>query len=236
MPLAEAMQGQDELIVAFEKQGITVDVANSRIQIQTKICQLREPLEYLLVMQPQGKDHESLLYSENLNAESLNAAMLLVGAEKGENGKMLPIEPAPSEDEIMQGAPTHYYQPPTGSGFLLWAEWEITNENGDIEHYKFRVEDLVLNVQEERTYQRGEWIYLGSRFIRPHKDAEEFFAAQGQGNLISLVHFSPANHLLGGVDPRGSNQSIWYPNIFLMPPLDYPVTLTFELVKRPQPQ
>jgi hypothetical protein len=234
--MASAAQSQEELVAAFAEQGVNVDVAQSQIMIQTKICQLREPLEYLLVLQPQGKDHESLLYTQDINAEALNAAMLMVGAEKGENGKMMPVSPPPTDEEIQEGARTHYYAPPTGNGFILWAEWDVVAEDGNVEHYKYRVEDLVLNVREERTYQRGEWVYLGSRFIRPHKDAKEFFAAQGEGNLISLVLFSPANHLLGGTDPRGSSQSIWYPNVFMLPPIDYPVTLTFELVKHPKPQ
>jgi hypothetical protein len=229
-------QSEQELVGAFAEQGVHVDLEKAEIKIQTFLCQLREPLEYLLVLQPQGKDHESLLYIKDLNAEALNAAMLMVGADKGENGKMVPITPAPSDEEVQQGAATHVYKPPTGSGFILWAEWDLKQDDGRIEHYKYRVEDLVLNVQDERTYQRGEWVYLGSRFIRPHSDAKEFFAAQGEGNLISLVMFSPANHLLGGKDPRGSSQSIWYPNIFLLPPLDHPITLTFEITGRPRPQ
>jgi hypothetical protein len=229
-------QSQQEIIDAFAEQGVGVNLEKSQITIESFICQLREPLEYLLVLQPQGKDHESLFFIEKLNAEALNAAMLMVGAEKGENGKMVAVNPQPSDAEIQEGSPTHVYQPPTGNGFVIYAEWDVTNGDGDIDHYKYRVEDLVLNVQEERTYKRGAWVYLGSRFIRPHKEAKEFFAAQGQGNLISLVMFSPANHLLGGTDPRGSSQSIWYPNIFLLPPLNHPVTLTFELVRHPQPQ
>jgi hypothetical protein len=231
-----AAQSQQELIDAFAEQGVHIDIEKSQITIASFLCQLREPLEYLLVLQPQGKDHESLLYIEKLNAEALNAAMLMVGAEKGENGKMVPVHPVPTEEEVQQGVATHVYQPPSGNGFLLYAEWDITDDQGNPEHYKYRVEDLVLNVQEERTYQRGEWVYLGSRFIRPHKDAKEFFAAQGVGNLVSLVNFEPANHLLGGADPRGANQSIWYPNIFMLPPIDHPIALTFELVRHPKPQ
>ncbi|MBC8370721.1 MAG: hypothetical protein H8E25_12055, partial [Planctomycetes bacterium] len=156
--LAHAAQDKQELITAFAEQGVNVDLEKSQITIQSFICQLREPLEYLLVLQPQGKDHESLLYTKDINAEALNAAMIMLGAQKGENGQMVAVEPRPSDEQIQQGVKTHTYYPPTGSGFILWVEWNIEQDDGSTEHYKYRVEDLVLNVQEERTYQRGEWV------------------------------------------------------------------------------
>jgi hypothetical protein len=51
-----------------------------------------------------------------------------------------------------------------------------------------------------------------------------------------VVYFEPANHLLTGADPAADNQYIWYPNIFVMPPMDAPVRLLFsreELVEAP---
>lgn len=115
-----------------------------------------------------------------------------------------------------------------GDGFYLYVSWDEERADGGVEQKVYRAEDLVVNVQEERTYRRGPWIYLGSRFIKPHKDAEEFFAAEGEGNLISVCYFSPANHLLTGNDPAAENQYIWYPNIFLMPEIGTPVKLLFS--------
>lgn len=217
--------GGDEVINAFSAQGIDVDLKSKTISFPVRICQLREPLEYLLVLQPQGKDHEALFYSKNLNAEALNAAMILLGAVPGQPGVV--VEEKFEESEL--GKPSLSYKPPVGNGFFLYVDWAVEGESGSIENYRYRAEDLVLNVREERTYQRRSWVYLGSRFVRPHKDAKEFFAAQGIGNLISLVHFDgPADYLLAGADTEGFRQSVWYPNIFLLPPIDTEVKLTLK--------
>ena len=122
-----------------------------------------------------------------------------------------------------------------GVGFRAFVEWDVTFEDGSTEHYRFRAEDLVLNVREERTYQRGTFVYIGSRFVKPHKDAKEIFMAQAEGNLISLVHFSTPDHLLIGADPSCDSQTIWYPNLYLLPPIGTEVRLILERVPAPEP-
>ena len=217
---------QEALIAAFAEQGVLVDPARGRIEVQASLCQRYEPLEYLLIKQPEGKDHEALLGCENLSAEALNAAMLMLGVKKGENGKLISVEPPPTLEEVRNGAATYTVERATGDGFYIYVSWEI-EQNGEVERYVYRAEDLVLNVRRESTYQRGKWVYLGSRFLKPHKDAEEFFAAEGEGNLVSLVYFSPPSHLLTGADPAGDDQNVWYPNAWLLPPMGHPMTVVF---------
>ena len=222
----EPASSRSDLVQEFAEQGIRLDLEAGTIRIDGQICQHYEPLEYLLVKQPQGKDHESLLSVLDFSATALNAAMLMLGVEPGENGHVIPTEPAPTLEQVQDGVAPYTFHPATGDGFYMYVSWE--REVGDhVEHYRYRAEDLVLNVREESTYQRGRFVYLGSRFLRPHKDAKEFFAAEGEGNLVSLVHFRPANHLLGGSDPASDNQSIWYPNVFLLPALGHPVEIWF---------
>lgn len=216
----------EDLVKEFSAQGIQMDLEARTIRIEGRICQHYEPLEYLLVKQPQGKDHEALLMVEDLSATALNAAMLMMGVEKGENGKVIPTEPAPTLEEVQAGVAPYSFHPASGDGFYIYVAWEV-EKDGVIERYRYRAEDLVLNVRDESTYQRGQFVYVGSRFLRPHKDAEEFFAAEGEGNLVSLVNFRPANHLLSGADAAADNQSIWYPNVFLLPEIGHPVEIWF---------
>ncbi|MDP7062324.1 MAG: YdjY domain-containing protein, partial [Planctomycetota bacterium] len=210
------------VLKALREQGVSVDTEQQSITIQGTICQRIEPLEYLLVMQPQGKDHEAMFATQELAAEALNAAMLLLGVEKGVNGEYIATDPPPTIEEVQAGVPPYSYTPAQGDGFYIYAQWE-REIDGRMERYRYRAEDLVLNIRDETTYQRGRWVYLGSRFVRPHKDAEEFYAAQGEGNLVSLVNFEPANHILAGADPSADNQSIWYPNVYMLPPIGHPV-------------
>jgi len=223
--------GQDPnliaVLTALQEQGVTVNTTQQTIRIDARICQRIEPLEYLLVMQPQGKDHEAMFATEGIAAEALNAAMLLLGAEKGVNGEYTATDPPPTMEEVQAGVAPYSYTPAQGDGFYIYAEWE-RELNGRMERYRYRAEDLVLNIRDETTYQRGRWVYLGSRFVRPHKDAEEFYAAQGEGNLVSLVNFDPANHILAGADPSADNQSIWYPNVYMLPAIGHPVEIIFS--------
>ncbi|MCH2101001.1 MAG: YdjY domain-containing protein [Planctomycetes bacterium] len=221
---------QDQITEELRSAGVRIDLNRQLIEIDATICQNREPLEYLLVTE-RGKDHESLLRCTNLSAEALNTAMLLMGVEAGKNYDVREIDPPPSPEEFEAGAPLFEVEPARGDGFYLYVCWEEEDLDGEQRTRFYRAEDLVVNVQAERTYRRGQWIYLGSRFIRPHKDAEEFFAAEGEGNLISVVYFKPANHLMTGADPEAENQYIWYPNIFLMPAIDAPVRLLFSRKK-----
>ncbi len=231
---SSAPAGQAELLAQFAEQGVVVDLERHSIQLQGTLSVLYEALEYLLVIQPQGKDYESLLYCENVSAEALNAAMLMLGVQKGINGRVTAADPAPTLEEIQNGADPSVVQPASGDGFYLYVSWE-EEIMGQIEAFCYRAEDLVINARTEGTYQRGKWVYLGSRFLKPHRDAKEFFAAQGEGNLISLCIFEPANHLLAGADPDSDDEQVWYPNVFLLPPVGHPVriTLTRELLTGP---
>lgn len=217
---------QAALVARFAEQGIRVDLDAKTIELDARISNLREPLEYLLVLQPQGKDYESLLSCAGIPAEALNAAMLLLGVEKGQNGRVTPVEPPPSLEEIQNGAEPYVMRPASGDGFYIYVSWE-EQIDGQTEPFVYRAEDLVINARDEGTYQRGKFVYLGSRFVKPHKDAQEFFAAQGEGNLVSLCLFDPANHLLAGSDPDSDNQDAWYSNIFLLPPMGHPVKVIF---------
>ena len=215
------------LLAALAKQGVIVHLDEQYLSIAASVCQRIEPLEYLLVLQPQGKDHESMFACRDISAEALNTAMLLLGVEKGTNGEFVATDPPPTIEEVQNGVAPYSYIPAYGDGFYIYAEWE-REINGRMERFRYRAEDLVLNIRDETTYQRGPWVYLGSRFVRPHKDAEEFFAAQGEGNWVSLVNFSPANHLLTGADPSADNQSIWYPNVYMLPAIGHPVEIIFS--------
>jgi len=225
-PLQDPEPLAPELAQQFADQGIRIDRGAGTIRIDGTICQRYEPLEYLLVKQPQGKDHEALLAIEDLSPTALNAAMLMMGVVPGENGRIIPTDPEPTLEEVQAGVAPYTFEPAYGDGFYMYVSWE-REIAGEMQQFRYRAEDLVLNVREESTYRRAKFVYLGSRFIKPHKDAKEFFAAEGQGNLVSLVNFRPADHLLAGADTAADNQSIWYPNVFLLPPVGHPVEIWF---------
>jgi len=238
-PPAPAADAQDpaapssleQLLAGFAEQGIELDLAHARMSLPVRVTQRYEPLEYLLCLQPQGKDFESLVSVEGTTAEALNTALLLLGAEPGTIGRIRAVEPAPTVEEMQQGAMPYTFDPAHGGvGFHIFLEWDRELAGGGLEHYRYRAEDLVLNVRDESTYQRGTFVYIGSRFVKPHKDAKLLYIAQAEGNLISLVHFSTPDHLLIGADPNCDSQTIWYPNIYLLPPIGTELRMTLERV------
>jgi len=225
---------QDEVIKQLSSLGVRLDLTRQLIEIDGFVCQDREPLEYLIVNQ-HGKKHEALLRTENVSAEALNTAMLLCGTEVGVNVNYIPVDPMPTKEEFKNGAPMSTEVPASGAGFYIYVAWTVEKADGAIEPYLFRAEDLVVNVNSDRSYHRAPFVYLGSRFIKPHKDVAEMFAADAEGNIVSLVYFKPANHLLTGNDPDASNQYVWYPNAFLLPEIGAPVKILFSRKPLEQP-
>ena len=227
----EPVKTQQEIICAeLAQQGVHLDLKRGLIELDAEICQDREPLEYLLVTE-NGKDHESLVKCLGVSAEALNTAILLLGVNQGKNVEYEEVVPAPTREEFEAGASLYNVKPPEGDGFYLYVAWQGVDSDGNPEQFFFRAEDLVVNVAEDRLYQRNKWVYLGSRFIKPHKDAQEFFAAEGEGNLVSICYFNPANQLLTGRDLQADNQYIWYPNMFLLPEIGQRVQFLFSLKK-----
>ncbi|TAH39611.1 MAG: hypothetical protein EYC70_02140 [Planctomycetota bacterium] len=212
-------------------KGVRFDPERGLIELDGRIAQTYEPLEYLLVARPKGKDYEALLAVEDVSVGALNTALLLAGMEPGRNAKFALVQPPPTPEEMAQGAPAYTVEPPAGTGMYIYVWWEeeVRDAAGArSERYFYRAEDLVLNARSERTYQRGPWIYLGSRFVRPHKDAPELFAAEAEGNLVSIVYFDPSNQLMTGSDPEADNQHVWYPNFYLLPEIGHPVKILFS--------
>ncbi|HEX9795336.1 MAG TPA: YdjY domain-containing protein [Planctomycetota bacterium] len=215
------------LVDELARQGVYLDFDAGIIRMQARVTQVYEPLEYLVVIAARGKTHESLFGVEELDAVALNTAFKLLGASEGVNGTMSPRDPPPTPEEYAAGVAGYTVTPAHGDGFYLYAYWQEPGADGEPEEHFHRAEDLVLNVRADRTYQRGRFIYLGSRFVKPHKDALEMYAAQAEGNLVSLVYFTPANHMLTGADPEADDQNVWYPNVFLLPSQNHAVTLLF---------
>ncbi len=222
---------------AFADGGFVVDFERREIRFPVRVNLLWDPLEYLLVVQPQGRDHESLFAvdEDEIDVRMLNAAMLLFGVEPGTPGTTEAVQPRPTPEEVRRGADTVVTHPARGDGFYLTAYWTETMDDGRVEEFCYRVEDLVLNARESRTYQRGHWVYLGSRFVKPHEDAGEYWSAEREGNLISLVAFGTGHELLTGADPDSGYQDVWFPNVFLLPEVGHQVELVFSLDPPPCP-
>jgi hypothetical protein len=212
----------EDLEAAFAEQGIRLDLEEGLCSVPTQVCVRQDLLEYVLVS-GYGAAHESLLATA-VSPTIFNAALVSLGAKKGENVQWVEKDPMPSEEEIRNGARTHDVLPPTGEGFFLYVAWREEGET-----YFYRLEDLITNIERGRSMRRHEWIYLGSRMIEPKPDSKErVLAAELEGNLINLSYFRAGNTLFTAALPDCVYQTIWVPNAPLIPTEGSTLTMLFS--------
>lgn len=224
LPLV-APPGQDaakEVEAAFAAQGLTLDLEHKTLAVPTRVCIREDLLEYVLVADF-GAAHESLLATD-VSATLVNAALVTLGVQPGENVEWVEKDPPPTPEEVRDGAPAWDVVPPKGDELLMYCAWK---EDGEV--YFFRLEDLITNLRTGRSMRRHGWVYLGSRLVRPEPDEpREVLAADLEGNLINLSFFRAGNTLLTAALEDCVHQTIWLPNAALVPPRGTPVTLLFS--------
>ena len=155
-------------------------------------------------------------------ASTFNAALLALGAAPGKNPAWVEKDPPPSAEEQRAGVSSYDVLPPEGDGFYMYAAWQ----EGD-EHYLYRIEDLIRDLERQRTMRRHAWVFLGSQMIE-RASGEEGFAAGLEGNLINVSFFPQGNTVLTGALPECLNQTTWLPNAWLLPPRGSTVLLVLS--------
>ncbi|MEZ6015890.1 MAG: YdjY domain-containing protein [Planctomycetota bacterium] len=221
--LPDAKEAAAALERAFADAGVRVDSAAKALCFPVSVQVRDELLEYLLV-NPHGAVHEALFVTQ-APAEILNAALLALGLERGENVQYVKKDPQPSEEELRAGARAFDIVPPTGPGVHLYASWK----EGD-ETYFYRVEDLIRDLERGRTMRRHAWVYLGSRWIEGRRNqGQPMYAAAAEGNLACVAFFSQGNTLLTAALPECVAQSSWLPNGWLLPRVGADVLLIASL-------
>ncbi|MEL6715778.1 MAG: hypothetical protein AAFP86_18500, partial [Planctomycetota bacterium] len=115
---------------------------------------------------------------------------------------------------------------PEGAPIFVYAAWREPAGAFDAETGTFpaetlhfhRVEDLVLDLERQRTLRRHGWVYLGSRMVPGQREGDaERFAATATGNLVCTTFFTDGDTLLTTAVPECTSQTIWFPNNWLLP-------------------
>jgi hypothetical protein len=181
-------------------------------------------IEYLLIHK-RGKRHEALFVTRS-KPSVLNAALLMLGLEPGQNATAVEKKPPPTLEEIEKGADPIIVTPPKGMQFWMTVHWK-TPEGKQVDYC---IEDMVLDLSTQEAVVDCSWIYLGGRMARIYKNEPEVYVADMEGNLVSTCYMSPDNHLATMVHKDARDQQNWW-FTDKMPPHDTEVQLVFHRVE-----
>lgn len=217
-----------ELVASLAKLGIRLEPDLGLCVLRVRVGIRDDLLEYVLV-QPRGQSHESLFLTD-ASPRALNAALLALGVQPGQNMRTVAKDPPPTQEQLRDGVPPYTVEVPSGDGFYLYAAWR----SGD-ETYFHRVEDLVRNLATGKSMERHRWVYLGSKTAPDKKNpGQTLFAAEVEGNLVNLALFDEGFTLVSAALPECIQQTIWLPNAWLLPERGEEVDLIFAREKLAQ--
>jgi len=191
----------------FEEQGIHLDLDDRRGALDCGGNNPVDSIEFALVHR-KGKTHEALLYT--LARPSLiNAALLMIGFDKGANVTMREVDPLPTREEVEMGAEPVEVFPPRGDPVWMTVRW-TDEEDRDIE---VPLEDMILDLATQTEILGAEFVFLGGTVRPMERGGEARFFADLEGNLISTIYTQPANHLVTIVHDKARSDGIWWTTV-----------------------
>ncbi len=221
----------------LEKQGVRLNVEDSRVEVDAIILQTNVLVEFVAVTK-RGKTHEAL-FLLSCEPRALNAGLLALGLSPGTPYEVKEEADVPEElrssiesfevEDFETGeTQTLYYFPPEGDGVIVTVSW-MTEAGERVEH---RIERLIIDNDKGAPLDPHEWIYLGSRFEVHPDTGEEVYVADYTGDLISIWHSYKGNTILDNPLLAGRSDEIFYPDSKTLPPAESKVTLWFEKAEK----
>jgi len=196
-----------EVLASFKKEGIKLDAKARTVTIPVVVNRMQDPIEYLLIHR-KGKKHESVFITET-KPSILNAALLMIGLEKGKNARYVEKDPPPTLEEVQNGADPVIVTPPQGKPFFMTVRYKPEGKP-DGEVVELCVEDVLLDLTTQEPMGECAWIYLGGRMAQLYKNDPEVYIADFEGNLISVCYLTPDNHLGTMVHERARDDQNWW--------------------------
>lgn len=201
---ADPKQVLDEVLAQFKKEGIELDSKAQTVTITATANEPQNEIEYLLIHN-RGKKHEAI-FATRAKPSVLNAALLMLGLQPGQNATYTEKQPPPTLEEIEKGADPLIITPPKGMQLWMTVRWKTPE--GKQEQYC--VEDLVMDLSTQEAVVDCSWVYLGGRMARIYKNEPEVYVADMEGNLVSTCYMSPDNHLATMVHKDARDQQNWW--------------------------
>ncbi len=184
--------------------GVHLDTGTQTVSIAVAVNRPTNDVEYLLIHQ-KGKKHESILITQ-VEPELLNAGLLALGLQPGENAQRVDKDPMPSMEELKSGVSPFTVVPPKGMPVFMTLGWQDAQGQAQ----QMMVEDLIYDWEGEEAVTGNQWIFLGGRMAAFYRGDPPVFAASMEGNLISVCYMEPPNHLLTMRHPHARWDANWW--------------------------
>jgi hypothetical protein len=183
----------------FEIGKVRFDKAQKTVTFPGFLNMDKGMIEYVIVTSL-GKTHESLVRTD-AQPTHIHLAMLLLGA-KGLGTNAFPEDPK---------------APIPGDKVTIQISWK---DPAGVEK-RFPPEDFIINQESKTPAVRGPWIYNGSRVV------QGTFVAQQIGSIVSTM--TDADALMNNPRAGHENDKIWEIKSEGLPPLNWPMEVTFTL-------
>lgn len=222
----DPQQVLDEMMQLWKKERIEFDGKAQTVTVPVVVNDPQDPIEYLLIHR-KGKRHEAMFWTQS-KPSLLNAALLMLGMQPGQNASYVEKQPPPTLEEIEKGVDPIVVTPPKGTPFWMTVKWK--GEDGkEVEHC---IEDLLLDLGTQKAVVDCSWVYLGGRMAKIYKDDPEVYIADYEGNLISICYLTPDNHLGTMVHENARDDQNWWTTT-LMPKAETEVQFVFHRQQPP---
>ncbi len=173
----------------------------------------QQSLLELFLCAKNGKGHETIFMTE-VDPKKLNFALLIANFKHEKDRSAVGPK--------FLGDPTV----PGGDSVKVNVEWELNSGNW----VRYRLEDLVRNVVEQRVMRKLGFVYAGSEFMQemgPGGGKNEIFLASRVKTLIACYHDPSA--LLDLPAPQGGSDAIYQPRKKVLPAPGSSVRFVFSV-------
>jgi len=222
-PLVDDPESLQRLHPAYP---VWIDPQRKYVLVVGRICQRRAPLELFACMRG-SKEHESVVVVDS-KAYVVHAGLLAVGAEPGSPVRFVPEFRPASGTEIDV---TVVWEDESGRRREARAQDWVRDVAGIYSMFEGVVAnqfDEELNLDDQSAawkHMEYPWVFAGSQFLKDERTGQQYYQADGEGDLICVSNF-PSAVLDVPIRSSDSNAALLFEAYTeRIPPLGTPVTL-----------
>jgi len=170
----------------YQLKNIFINSAKKEVRFPAKI-NMQEGLIEVFVCTPGGKIHESVLVAD-IVPYYLQVSLLLLGLNSSESDKY---------DKVIS--------PVKGDEVEVWVNWAENTKTK-----KYRAEELIWNAARNKTMEKSNWIFVGSKIVNGQ------FMADHVKSLVTT--YNDQYTIIDNPLATGSNDELYRANEKLLPP------------------